>query len=60
MQDLERSNVKPDKSFFQRQFKVYLKQLLKERDLERNDYLQHQLRNIAKVIKKFKENERCH
>lgn len=58
MQDLEKSNVKPDKPFFQRQFKEYLKQLLKERDLERNDYLQHQLRNIAKVIKRLQEKEK--
>ena len=35
----------------QRMYKAYLKALLRERDLERNDYLQHQLRTLAKLIR---------
>lgn len=43
--------MKASKEDFQKQFKAYLKLLLKETDLERKDYLQHQLRTLMKLIK---------
>lgn len=42
---------KADKKELQRMYKSYLKALLKEKDLEKHDYLQHQLRVLAKLIK---------
>jgi len=49
--------VKVDKKELQRMYKAYLKLLLKEKDLEKNDYLQHQLRVLAKLIRE-KQKER--
>lgn len=43
--------MKATKKELQKMYKRYLKALLRERDLERNDYLQHQLRIIAKLIR---------
>ena len=39
------------KKELQRMYKAYLKALLREQDLEKNDYLQHQLRTLAKLIR---------
>lgn len=48
---------KADKKELQRMYKLYLKALFRERDLERLDYLQHQLRVLAKLIRE-KQKER--
>lgn len=46
------------KKELQRMYKGYLKALLKETDLEKRDYLQHQLKNLRNLILKTKERER--
>ena len=43
--------MKASKKELQRMYKAYLKALLREQDLEKNDYLQHQLRILAKLIR---------
>ena len=43
--------MKASKRELQRMYKIYLRALLRERDLEKNDYLQHQLRVLAKLIR---------
>lgn len=50
--------MKVDKKELQRMYKAYLKALLREKDLERHDYLQHQLKNLRNLILKTKERER--
>lgn len=49
--------MKATKKELQRMYKAYLKALLRERDLERHDYLQHQLKVLAKLIR-VKQKER--
>lgn len=43
--------MKATKKELQRMYKRYLKALLREHDLEKNDYLQHQLKVLAKLIR---------
>ena len=43
--------MKASKKELQRMYKAYLKALLKETDLEKHDYLQHQLKVLAKLIR---------
>ena len=43
--------MKANKKELQRMYKAYLKALLREKDLEKHDYLQHQLRILAKLIR---------
>lgn len=43
--------MKASKKELQRMYKAYLKALLREQDLEKHDYLQHQLKVLAKLIR---------
>lgn len=49
--------MKASKKELQRMYKGYLKALLKETDLEKIDYLHHQLKIIGKLIRE-KQKER--
>ena len=50
--------MKHSRQFFQKEFRKYLKLILKETDYEKHDYLQHQLRTLRNLIIKSREKER--